>query len=314
MKSFPSIRSLVRRYLDHRRALGYQLQYYDGYLKDFAKFSEQTAPGQPLTTALAIKWATRVKASRSHQAKRLSYIRGFARFCLACDPRTQVPSTGLLGPRGDRIKPHIYSRAQIKALMLRAKTLGTRLSPLRPHAYEAMICLLAATGIRPGEARRLQLTDFDPATQTLRIRPIKCSPERVLPLHATTVRALTRYIAVRQQLCPFGDHLFIGPRAQPLAPTALAGVFREVVGQMRSNGARAHPRLQDLRHTFATRHIASWERRSAPLAHRLLLLSRYLGHRSFHDTWWYVSADPTALRQAAAKFDRFRHGRRRFEP
>ena len=64
-----------------------------------------------------------------------------------------------------------------------------------------------------------------------------------------------------------------------------------------------------LRHTFATRHIAKWNREAAPVAHRLLLLSRYLGHRSFGDTWWYISADPATLRQAASRFEQF-HSKR----
>ena len=45
----------------------------------------------------------------------------------------------------------------------------------------------------------------------------------------------------------------------------------------------------------------------APVAHRLLLLSRYLGHRHFISTWWYVSSDPEALRSAAEQFRRFHH-------
>jgi integrase len=313
MKARPSLQRLVRQYLDHRRALGYQLLHYDGHLSNFARFAQREGPGEGLTSALAIKWATSVKAGRPHQAKRLSIIRTFSRFCAAYDPRIQVPPPGLLGPNGDRIPPHIFSRSQIQALILRARALGTHLSPFRAHTYEALLGLLASTGIRPGEARRLRLADFDARAQTLRIAAIKSSPERVLPLHPTTVRALLRYLKLRQQFCPFGDHVFVGPRGQALRPTGMAPVFREIVGNMPSNGARPRPRLQDLRHTFATRHIAAWARQSAPLAHRLLLLSRYLGHRSFHDTWWYVSSDPATLRQAADQFERFRHGRKTFE-
>jgi integrase len=61
----------------------------------------------------------------------------------------------------------------------------------------------------------------------------------------------------------------------------------------------------DLRHTFATKLIATWVRQKAPVAHRLLLLSRYLGHRHFISTWWYVSSDPSALQSAAEQFRRF---------
>jgi integrase len=68
------------------------------------------------------------------------------------------------------------------------------------------------------------------------------------------------------------------------------------------------PRIHDLRHTFATRHIARWNREGAPVAHRLLLLSRYLGHQNLNDTWWYISADPAMLRLAAERFEHFHRG------
>lgn len=310
MKTRSSIHRLVGQYLDHRRALGYQLLHYDGHLHNFAQFAKRHAPGEPVTTALAVKWATSVNAGRPHQAKRLSIVRTFARFCSVLDPRTQVPPPGLLGPNGDRIQPHIYSQAQVKILLLRARMLDTRRSPFKAHTFEALLGLLASTGIRPGEARRLRMADFDARAGKLRIPPVKSSPERILPLHPTTVRALLSYLELRQRFCPFGDHLFVGPSGQPFASTSLAPVFRRIVGDMPSNGARHRPRLQDFRHTFATRHIAAWSRSAAPLAHRLLLLSRYLGHRSFHDTWWCVSSDPSALRQAADQFERFRHGRK----
>ena len=82
--------------------------------------------------------------------------------------------------------------------------------------------------------------------------------------------------------------------------------FRRLVRGMVGNGSRPSPRLYDLRHRFATQWIARWSRQSAPLAHRLVLLSRYLGHRYFHDTYWYVQPEPSALKKAATRFEQYR--------
>jgi hypothetical protein len=41
------------------------------------------------------------------------------------------------------------------------------------------------------------------------------------------------------------------------------------------------------------------------VAHRLLLLSRYLGHHHFSDTYWYLEPDRAALQNAAASFHRY---------
>ena len=53
--------------------------------------------------------------------------------------------------------------------------------------------------------------------------------------------------------------------------------------------------------------ITRWSVKSVPLAHHLVLLSRYLGHRHFHDTYWYVQPEISALKNAAARFERYRH-------
>ncbi|MFA5264312.1 MAG: hypothetical protein WC378_10830, partial [Opitutaceae bacterium] len=63
------------------------------------------------------------------------------------------------------------------------------------------------------------------------------------------------------------------------------------------------------RHTFATKIIAKWSREDAPVAHRLLLLTRYLGHAKFTHTWWYVSGQGAILRAAAKQFERYRNER-----
>jgi len=63
--------------------------------------------------------------------------------------------------------------------------------------------------------------------------------------------------------------------------------------------------LYDFRHSFATKLVSHWARQSLPIAHRLVLLSRYLGHQYFHDTYWYVQQEKTALNVAATRFERY---------
>ena len=62
------------------------------------------------------------------------------------------------------------------------------------------------------------------------------------------------------------------------------------------------PRLHDLRHTFACRVLEKWEHRPAGSEDRIDWLSRYLGHESVSDTYWYLTATPALLSAAAHKF------------
>jgi integrase len=299
--------ALAGRYLAHRRALGYLLQT-DGYaLVAFARFADRTAPGQPLTVALALQWASRRPAMAVSVANRLSMIRCFARYCFALDPRTQVPPNKLTHCIGRRRAPHIYTDEQVRLLMRRTSGLAPWRSNLRPVIYRTLIGLLACTGLRTCEALRLRDEDFDAVAGTLRVPASKQSPVRTLPLHPTTVRALRRYQAIRRARFPFTRAFFTGPWGRPLHAVCAHWTFRRLAHGIPSNGARPTLRLYDFRHTFATKLIARWSRQRAPLAHRLVLLCRYLGHKYFHHTYWYVQREPAALAPAALRFDQFRN-------
>jgi len=299
--------SLARRYLAFRRRTGYRMRSAE-LLLDFARFADRTAPRQPLSTALAIQWACAVGSKRpATHAGRLGMVRGFARYCASFDPRTQIPDSYLLGPTFQRIRPHVFTSAEVKLILRRARQFPAGHSTLQPLTYETLIGLLACTGMRPGEALRLHWRDFDVDRGALRIGRCKFSPERVIPLHPTTLRALEHYRQKRQALFPWGETLFVGATGHPLAARRMEHVFQRLTGDLPPRGERRSLRLMDFRHTFASRWIAQWSQQSQPVAHHLLLLARYLGHRSFNSTWWYVSSDPNALRKASQSFHRFHH-------
>jgi integrase len=268
--------------------------------------ADRAAPGEPLTIGLATQWAMRRPALPVTVASRLGAIRGFARYCASLDPRTQIPPTHLTRAVARRRVAHIFTQAQVRLILRRTQGLEAWRTNLRPQTYRTFISLLECTGLRPCEARRLRDEDFDPATQTLRIRGVKCSPPRTIPLHPSTVRALKSYQQTRQARFPFTQQFFVGPFGRPLQSCAAAWTFRRLVRGIPSNGARPRPRLYDFRHTFATRQIARWARQPVPLAHHLTLLSRYLGHKYFRHTYWYVQQERFALRAASDRFQRYR--------
>jgi integrase len=302
---------LARRYLVHRRKLGFILRSEGRMLLDFARFADRMDPGKRLTTALILRWTTgpQTPSAQLYHAKRLEVVRGFAKYCAALDPKNQVPDRHLLPSAHQRVAPHIFTEQQVRLVMRRARNLSTRGSPLRPLTYQTLIGLIACTGLRPCEARRLRCCDFDARAGTLHVPAVKCSPARTLPIHATTVRALYRYRHARLRVLPGKDWLFVGPTGRPLSQEIIRNTFARLTRGIAGSGARPTIRLQDLRHTFATRTIAKWSRQSEPVAHHLQMLSRYLGHQNFTSTWWYVSSDPDSLQAAAKRFGRFhRHG------
>lgn len=303
-----TMRSRVRAYLAHRRKLGFVLSKQAYHLRKFATFADKEASGQPLTAALALQWAASTGHNRfGYHAMRYQSVRNLARYLLVLDPRTEVPPAGLLGSTWIRRQPHIFTRAQVRLMMTQSRQLPYRdhYAALRPLTFQTMVGLVFCTGLRPAEACKLRLADFDPRACTMVVRQTKFSPQRTLPLHPTVVRALEQYQAARRRIIPFGEHFFVARRGIPFTPQRVGEFFDLVVRGIEPNGARPVVRFGDLRHTFASRLISAWSRRTKPVPHYLLLLSRYMGHKSFNSTWWYVSPDCSSLQGAAQLFQRF---------
>lgn len=291
-------------YLAIRRALGFKLERTGLLLADFVGYLG-TNRVYKITTDAALAWATLPSIGASGWwAQRLSVVRGFARHLHAIDPTHQVPPPGLLPGRSHRATPFLYSDADIAALM--AAAAGFR-SPLRAITFQTLVGLLAVTGLRIGEALRLDRDDVDLAEGVLTIRLTKFGKSREVPLHATTVNALAAYNRERDRLCrrPADPAYFLATTGTRLlycnAHLAWLDLVRRAGLQPRS--ATCRPRPHDLRHSFAVRTLLGWYRDGADVQARLPLLSTYLGHVHPGSTYWYLSAAPELLTLVAGRLD-----------
>ena len=189
----------VEDYLALRRSLGYKLRQEGQLLASLAGYLRARDLDR-VTVAAALGWAAQPDhASAAWHAKRLSAIRGFAAYLATIDPASETIPRGLLPRRVSRAAPYLYSPAQIQALMAAARGLAC---PLRAATFETFIGLMAATGLRTGEAMALDRADADLASGALTIRSSKLGKSRLVLLHPTTSAALARYLTQRDELCP----------------------------------------------------------------------------------------------------------------
>ncbi len=160
------LRQRLEDYLALRRALGFRLVRQGALLAQFVSFAE-TAGSQVVTVELALAWARQPKgANPTWVSRRLSAVRGFSRHLAVLDPTSEVIAADLLVVAVTRPTPYLYSPEEITALMETAKDLA---HPLKAATFETLLGLLACTGMRSGEAMRLDRGDFDPVTGLLNI-------------------------------------------------------------------------------------------------------------------------------------------------
>jgi integrase len=234
-------------------------------------------------------------------------VRGLAHHLKAFDPNTEIPSPDLLPYRCRRVSPYLYSDADIAALMAAARALR---SPLRAATYETLIGLIAVTGMRSGEAVRLDRDDIDWDEGVAMVWNSKFQKSRALPLHPSTLAALKRYDRIRDQHVRAKDPSFFvstaGTRLNNDDDKTFRGLVRQV-GLVSPSGRR--PRLHDLRHTFACTVLIGWYRAGVDVEAHLPLLSTYLGHDCPESSFWYLSAVPELLILASERLERQQEAR-----
>jgi integrase/recombinase XerD len=301
-----ALRAAAGEYLAMRRALGFKLTTQGRHLMSFVRFCEERG-GEHVTADLAIEWATRTakgSGDEVYQARRLDVARIFARHLQALDPATEVPPGDVLSRRYRRIPPYLYSPEEVAALMSAADGLAPA---MRAATWRTLIGLLAVTGMRQGEACRLERDDADLEAGTLVIADAKFGKSRQVFLHPTAVAALRAYEQARDRAFPEprAATFFVNSRGGPLDGHNIQHTFAVLIaaaGIQAPPGRRA-PRLHDLRHMFTVATMLDWYRDGGDVQARLPLLSTWLGHVDPKSTYWYLQAVPGLLALAAGRLE-----------
>jgi integrase/recombinase XerD len=294
----------LEQYLQVRRGLGFKLHEAGNLLADFVEHLER-AGASVLTTELALAWATRSVGVQPFRWKaRLSMVRGFARYLHALDPVHEVPPADPLAYRRPRPTPQLYTQAQIVALLRAADGLRP---PLRARTYRTMFGLLAVSGLRVGEAIRLDRDDLDLESGVV-VRDSKYGKSRVLPLHPSTLDALSRYARQRDALCPRPKTpaVFVSTAGTRLVYPCVRSAFVELAREagLQPRSGKRDARIHDLRHGFAVQTLLDWYRSDVDVSAQMPLLSSYLGHSTPAASYWYLQAAPELLVLAAERLER----------
>jgi integrase/recombinase XerD len=298
---------LMTQHLTLRRSLGYLLRTDEMALDDFDAYVGEHFPDATGVTRSMVTGYFKTLSDQQivTKRKRLATIRQFCRFLFQMNPETYIPEPYLLPAGTSPFQPHLYTLAEVNDLM----KVALRLPPegsLRPHTYSTLIGLLWASGLRGGEAVRLNLEDVDLEKGILHIRQTKNCKSRLVPLVDSTRVALTVYCELRSRLGLDQDRqapFFVNERKVRCAHRTVDSTFRMLtreLGLMSVYGRE--PRLHDLRHTWATRCLARlYEAGQDPNA-MLPVLATYLGHMNIACTTVYLHPAEDLLVQAGHRF------------
>jgi integrase len=301
---------LMKRHLHLRRSLDYKLRTDELTLDQFDRYVAENFPHarvviRPMVTGYLKTLENLHLVTRHHQ---LSTLRQFCRFLFQLNPETYIPESNLLPAAKSQFQPHLYTHTEIRELMKRALQLPP-VGSLRPHTYATLIGLFWVSGLRRGEAVRLNLEDVDLEKGILYIRQTKNFKSRLVPLTDSTRVALLAYRELRARLemdqspqSPF----FVNERKRRCTRRTVDGTFRILtreLGLMSAYGRE--PRLHDIRHTWATRCLAKlYETGKNPNA-ELPAVATYMGHAKIAYTTVYLHPTTDLLAKAGTRFQSY---------
>lgn len=302
-----TLREALTEYISMRRALGYKLRMPANALPKFVSFLEEKQASF-ITTSLALEWAQQpATAQASLWAQKLGWVRGFALYRSASDNRTEIPPFSLLPHKAKRVRPYLYTDIEIQQLLQAALELEDA-SEIRRRTLYCVLGLLAVSGMRVNEALKLKVTNIDFDAEVLTVEDAKFGKSRLIPLHASTRKALSEYKCLRDEFLGNrkSQFFFINNVGNRLDDGTLRRIFYLLSRQvgLRKANANHGPRLLDLRHRFAVRTMLNWYQNGEDVERRLPVLSTFLGHVHVNDTYWYLSAYPELMGEAVMRLEK----------
>jgi integrase/recombinase XerD len=213
--------------------------------------------------------------SLSTQGGYLARVRGFFAWLERRRVVLRDPAREIELPRVRRLPRAALSEGQVRRLIASAPAF-TRLG----RRNRAILEIFYGTGIRLGECRRLDVTDYDPARGTLLVRTGKGRKDRMLPILGRAALALQSYLAQDRPLL-VQDHregaLFLTRLGRRFSGIGLQALVR-VHGRAAGISFRVSP--HQLRHACATHLLQG----GADVRH----VQELLGHRDLDTTERYT--------------------------
>lgn len=283
-KSFRAYLKLEKSLSDHSTA---------AYLHDIDKLTEylesQSISKAPAAVTLNelqsfLVWITELGMQPSSQARVISGIRAFYRFCLLENIVAQDPAMLLEAPKTKRALPDVLSFEEIEAILScidLSKPEGTR--------NKAIIETLYGCGLRVSELVNLRLSQLYLDVGYIRVIG-KGNKERLTPIGDTASKYINIYLReIRShiKIKPGNeDIVFLNKRGTLLSRVMIFLIIKELAAQARIKKAISP---HTFRHSFATHLIEGGA--------NLRAVQEMLGHESITTTEIYTHLDREFLRK-----------------
>lgn len=287
---------LVEGFISYKRSQGYS---YAGPMvnkcKRLASFLDdhRRLDGAAVEKETAFEWIAKLDDESANTCRGRAYVlREFTKYLIRIGYKNCYLLPEEMVPAKDRsFRPYVFTHDEIERVASAFDRMRPRSSsPFCHIVYPAMYRVIYGCGLRLGEAIYLLEDDVDLENKVLSIRKSKGEANRYVPMSNSLAEYLTAYRTLigREELM----------RTRPFFPAPHGGFYRQSSVEncfyVRFKKAAVvnhegyHPRIHDLRHTFAVHSLQAATQRGMSAQAFLPILAEYLGHRDISSTEYYL--------------------------
>ncbi|MFT4023025.1 MAG: site-specific tyrosine recombinase XerD [Flavihumibacter sp.] len=265
----------------------------EAYLHDIDKLTQylalqgrQPAPGDLQLEDLQafIRWIAELGMSQRSQARILSGIRSFYRYCTIEQIVKEDPSVLLEAPKLKRVLPDTLSFEEIEQILA-----AVDLSKPEGERNKAILETMYSCGLRVSEVVGLQLSNLYLESGFIRVMG-KGSKERLVPIGSVAARQVDLYIKQvrsKQAIKPGNeDIVFLNRRGAALTRVMIFLLLKDLCA---TAGIKKNVSPHTFRHSFATHLVENGA--------DLRAVQEMLGHESITTTEIYTHLDREFLRK-----------------
>lgn len=269
----------------------------EAYLRDLDKltqFLQETGMKSPGDIRLSdlqqfLKWIHKLGMTDSSQARIISGIRAFYKYCLLEQITRTDPTTLLESPKLRRSLPDVLSYGEIEAII-------SAIDLSRPEGTrnKAILEIMYSCGLRVSEVVNLRISQLYLDAGFIRVTG-KGNKERLVPIGSSAVKYLKLYLqTTRAQVKPAPgseDTVFLNKRGSALSRVMIFLIIKDLVKQA---GIHKTVSPHTFRHSFATHLVEGGA--------DLRAVQEMLGHESITTTEIYTHLDREFLRKTLENF------------
>lgn len=281
--------------IEFKKVLGHKPESYEWDLQNFDRFCSRNYPNTDiLTKEITFAWCADGKEDQK-SAYRMKAIREFGKYLVAIGKDAFIYPSELMEHTKAGL-PYLLTDTELQNFFSAADHYPSRSnSPLLEYTVPVIFRLQYACGMRPQEVRRLKRSNFDFRKDTIYISESKWCKDRRLAVNHELMVMCHRYDAIAHGMFPDCLYFFPSQSGDMYSHGWLTATFHKC-WELSGNGmTRGRCVPYDLRHNFATRTLMRWTEEGKDLDAYIPYLSTYMGHATFHSTYYYVHLLPKRL-------------------